>query len=165
MITLDINSNYCDRGGGIRTYHQAKIAWFNRHRGGPLLLRRSWPAILSAPRRPARGADRSLWPAARRGQAIDSCSITHLRGPAFVLARVCQPRPDRSWRPLLYRSVLPGPACLATHQRPGDVLLSFRPGRNLGRPLGQTRAATSSAGACWPPWPVGFSIESNGDTT
>ncbi len=33
MITLDINSNYCDRGGGIRTYHQAKIAWFNRQPG------------------------------------------------------------------------------------------------------------------------------------
>src|ERR1700733_776323 len=32
MITLDINSNYCDRGGGIRTYHQAKIAWFLRQR-------------------------------------------------------------------------------------------------------------------------------------
>ncbi|HEX4146098.1 MAG TPA: glycosyltransferase [Pirellulales bacterium] len=33
MITLDVNSNYCDRGGGIRTYHQAKIAWFNRQPG------------------------------------------------------------------------------------------------------------------------------------
>jgi len=33
LITLDINSNYCDRGGGIRTYHQAKIAWFNRQPG------------------------------------------------------------------------------------------------------------------------------------
>lgn len=33
MITLDINSNYCDRGGGIRTYHQAKIAWFNGQPG------------------------------------------------------------------------------------------------------------------------------------
>jgi alpha-1,6-mannosyltransferase len=33
MITLDINSNYCDRGGGIRTYHQAKIAWSDRQRG------------------------------------------------------------------------------------------------------------------------------------
>jgi alpha-1,6-mannosyltransferase len=32
MITLDINTNYSDRGGGIKTYHQAKIAWFNRQR-------------------------------------------------------------------------------------------------------------------------------------
>ncbi len=30
MIVLDINSNYSDSGGGIRTYHRAKIAWFNR---------------------------------------------------------------------------------------------------------------------------------------
>ena len=35
MIALDINSNYSDAGGGIRTYHRAKVAWFNgqrRHR-------------------------------------------------------------------------------------------------------------------------------------
>ena len=32
MILLDINTNHSDRGGGIRTYHQAKIAWFSEQR-------------------------------------------------------------------------------------------------------------------------------------
>ena len=28
MIFLDVNTFFADRGGGIRTYHQAKMAWF-----------------------------------------------------------------------------------------------------------------------------------------
>lgn len=31
MIFLDINTFYCPRGGGIRTYHEAKLAWFREH--------------------------------------------------------------------------------------------------------------------------------------
>jgi alpha-1,6-mannosyltransferase len=31
MNFLDINSMYCPRGGGIRTFHHAKIEWFAQH--------------------------------------------------------------------------------------------------------------------------------------
>ncbi|MGE0609105.1 MAG: glycosyltransferase [Pirellulales bacterium] len=31
MIFFDINTFFSDRGGGIRTYHRAKIDWFARH--------------------------------------------------------------------------------------------------------------------------------------
>jgi alpha-1,6-mannosyltransferase len=31
MIFLDINTFFSDRGGGIRTYHRAKIDWFQQH--------------------------------------------------------------------------------------------------------------------------------------
>lgn len=33
MIFLDINTFYSPKGGGIRTYHQAKIEWFRKHPG------------------------------------------------------------------------------------------------------------------------------------
>ncbi len=31
MIFLDVNTFFGDKGGGIRTYHLAKIAWFRKH--------------------------------------------------------------------------------------------------------------------------------------
>jgi alpha-1,6-mannosyltransferase len=31
MIFVDVNTNYNDHGGGIRTYHQTKLAWFRAH--------------------------------------------------------------------------------------------------------------------------------------
>lgn len=31
MIFVDVNTNYHDHGGGIRTYHETKLAWFRRH--------------------------------------------------------------------------------------------------------------------------------------
>lgn len=31
MIFVDVNTNYNDHGGGIRTYHETKLAWFRKH--------------------------------------------------------------------------------------------------------------------------------------
>ena len=31
MIFVDVNTNYHDHGGGIRTYHETKLDWFRRH--------------------------------------------------------------------------------------------------------------------------------------
>jgi alpha-1,6-mannosyltransferase len=31
MLFVDVNTNYNDSGGGIRTYHETKLAWFRRH--------------------------------------------------------------------------------------------------------------------------------------
>jgi hypothetical protein len=65
MITLDVNSNYCDRGGGIRTYHQAKIAWFNRQAGHRYYL------VVPGPRYSVRRVGRLVVRVEVFGRAID----------------------------------------------------------------------------------------------
>ncbi len=132
MIALDINSNYSDRGGGIRTYHRAKAAWFDRQR-----RHRYYLIVPGATHRVRRIGPRTV--------RIDVFGLPLGGGYRLLLdylrvlsiVRRAAPARRGSGRSFLDGHLLSGHALFGFVVRPGGLVLSFRSDRNLGRALGR----------------------------